>query len=111
MKITVYELLGLIKDDKAPKKIIYNNRVWEYETNIKDYYNEMWSLLENQFDVITKYFEDEVEIIEDKPKHIEELNISRLRQNEYCYPITVEIMAKINELTKAVNNLLDKEGK
>ena len=68
MKITIYELLGLIKNEKAPKKIIYNNRVWEYETNIKDYYNEMWSLLENQFDVITKYFEDEVEIIEEENK-------------------------------------------
>ena len=27
MKITMYELLGLIKDNKAPKKIIYNNMV------------------------------------------------------------------------------------
>ena len=26
MKITIYELLGLIKDGKAPKKIKYENR-------------------------------------------------------------------------------------
>lgn len=29
MKITIYDLLGLVKDGKAPKKIRYNNEVWE----------------------------------------------------------------------------------
>lgn len=30
MKITIYELLGLVKDGKAPKKIAYNSVILEY---------------------------------------------------------------------------------
>ena len=33
MEITLYELLGLIKDDKAPKKIRYFGRDYEYSIN------------------------------------------------------------------------------
>ena len=29
MKITIYELLGLVKDDKAPEKIKYENSTYE----------------------------------------------------------------------------------
>ena len=29
--ITVYELLGLIKDGKAPKKIIAGGYIWKYK--------------------------------------------------------------------------------
>ena len=39
MKITMYELLGMVKDGKAPKTIMYGNRVWKlFENN--DYYNK-----------------------------------------------------------------------
>ena len=31
MKITMYELLGLVKDGKAPKKIKFRNEIYEYE--------------------------------------------------------------------------------
>ena len=30
MKVTIYELLGMIKDGKIPKKIKYDNDIWEY---------------------------------------------------------------------------------
>ena len=33
MKITIYELLGLVKDDKAPKKIKYNGDIYFLESN------------------------------------------------------------------------------
>ena len=33
MKITIYELLGLVKDDKAPKKIKYNGDVYVLESD------------------------------------------------------------------------------
>ena len=29
-KITMYELIGLVKEGKAPKKIEYNGNIWEY---------------------------------------------------------------------------------
>ena len=33
MKITIYELLGLVKDSKAPKKIKYNGDIYFLESN------------------------------------------------------------------------------
>ena len=33
MKITIYELLGLIKDGKAPKKIKYDGDIYILESN------------------------------------------------------------------------------
>lgn len=36
MKITIYELLGLVKEGKAPKKIKFRNEIYEYENHIKD---------------------------------------------------------------------------
>ena len=36
MKITMYELLGLVKDGKAPKKIKFRNEIYEYINNIED---------------------------------------------------------------------------
>ncbi len=48
----------------------------------------------------------EIEIIEDKPKHIEEIKAKYTSQVG-----KLELANKINELSKAVNYLLDKEGK
>lgn len=41
-------------------------------------------------------------------KEIKELNITEIRKREDCYPVTVEIMSKINELIKEVNKLKNK---
>lgn len=37
MKITVYELLGLIKDGKAPNKIKYNENIYYYDKSFMNY--------------------------------------------------------------------------
>lgn len=76
--ISVYELLGLIKDGKAPKLVKYDNYIWEYKKQFDDYFNDEEYLIENGFDSWNnaKYFlEEKVEIIEEKT--IQE-NISRL---------------------------------
>ena len=36
MKVTIYELIGLVKDCKAPKKIKFRNEIYEYKNNIED---------------------------------------------------------------------------
>jgi hypothetical protein len=70
MKITIYELLGLIKDGKAPKKIKYEYSIYELMPERNVYYckNEMrWFTNEiNSLGVLN----NEVEIIEG-PKKIE----------------------------------------
>lgn len=114
MKITIYELLGLIKDDKAPLRIKYESYIWELRKQYNDYYNEECYLIGNLIeryinlqDLLAQVVEI-IEIIEEKPKHIEEL---KLNQSDVWNGKTDTdlILEKINELRKAVNYLLDKE--
>lgn len=75
MKITMYELLGLVKDDKAPKKIVYNDIELEYDKDTKDYYPYYDKyLFEFKFADCVNFLEDEVEIIEEDKK-LEKLTI------------------------------------
>lgn len=77
MKITLYELLGLIKDGKAPKKIKYEYSIYELTPKKDNYYciDELgWFTNEiNSLEVLN----NEVEIIEEDKKigfeEIEEL--------------------------------------
>lgn len=71
MKITMYELLGLVKDGKAPKKIAYNSVILEYAEGNEDYYSYYGrGLFEYKFTTCNDFLNDEVEIIEE-PKKIE----------------------------------------
>lgn len=100
MKITIYELLGLIKDGKAPKKIIVDGVyfIWfegSYRTDdfVKEYISTYFRL-ENMLN-------DEIEIIEEvedkEYENIEEIN------NAYYH----EEQDKINEMFKlAINDLI-----
>ena len=125
MKTTIYELLGMIKDGKAPKKIMYDNGIWNYRkrTDMKDtilnveYINEKTCC--DLFDeyLITDILNDEVEILETtitmKADHssteatnkIEKLN---LKVDTWCNPSQCDLALgkKIDELIDRVNKLL-----
>ena len=74
MKITIYELLGLVKDGKAPKKIKYSNAELKYNEGCEDYYNYYdKGLFEYKFGKCKNFLNDEVEIIEEEPKKIEKI--------------------------------------
>ena len=69
MKIDIYTLLGLVKDGKAPKKIIYNNIELEYDEKCEDYYSYYGQgLFEYKFSNCKNFLNDEVEIIEETKK-------------------------------------------
>ena len=69
MKITMYELLGLVKDGKAPKKISYNDIELEYDKDTKDYYSYYGKyLFEYKFAECVDFLDDEVEIVEEDKK-------------------------------------------
>ena len=75
MTITIYELLGLVKDGKAPKKIKYDGDIYEYDKMSDDYmipgaYSNS-GLLDNLF--VFSQLNDTVEILEEENK-IEKLN-------------------------------------
>lgn len=66
MKITMYELLGLIKDGKAPKKIKYYGEELEYVEGCEDYYSYYGNgLFEYKFGNCKNFLNGEVEIIEE----------------------------------------------
>jgi len=126
-EITIYELLGLIKDDKAPKKIKYEYLVYELTFERNDYYckQEMrWFTSEiNSLGVLN----NKVEILEED-KDIELLDVALLSQSDnwlWCpskddfakdielnsYIIsnirenTLNFQRKLNEVIKEVNKL------
>lgn len=65
MITTIYELLGMIKDGKAPKKIIFKEDIYEYRcSDCIDYYCDKDSgWLFDDYD-ITDILNDEVTILE-----------------------------------------------
>ena len=116
MKVTIYKLIGLIKDGKAPKRIRYNNEIWKYNDELKTYDNDDYDkdLLEKLFYelYILDFINDEVEIIEE-PKKIEK--IEKPTQDEYLYSNGKELYEndmkvydKINELIDEINKLKEK---
>ena len=115
MKITLYELLGLVKDNKAPKKIRRNGNDYEFsivdgdidyiaidkETGVNCYLSDV--IGDNYLGFI---FSTTVEIIEEE-KEIEELDLGEARSNgEYIISINdKKIQDKINELVREINKL------
>lgn len=100
MKITIYELLGLIKDRKAPEKIRYDGTIYEYSENDDFYYWEGLSLY-REFATNGNCLDNEVEIIEeDKKMDFEE--IEELTCNEYDFKTRT-----INSLIKNQRKLID----
>lgn len=106
MIITVYELLGLIKDGKAPKSIIYKNEYFKYSKENRDYIGENNYLFSDFSDLIS-ILNDKVEILEeDKPI---QKNISRLSYQQIgTYQLdNNDILGFI----KALNEQLTKHGR
>ena len=99
-EITIYELLGLIKDDKAPKKI--HHQYYEYNWNgiDKDYQKNTGDTLLGNIN-IQHHLNDKVEIIEEDKK-IEKLMQLDTRETRDCI---IKIQDKINELIDVVNEL------
>lgn len=67
MKITFYELLGLVKDGEAPRKIRYDDTIYEY-SEIDDFYYCNGFSLYREFATNGNCLDKEVEIIEESKK-------------------------------------------
>ena len=118
MKITMYELLGLIKDGKAPKKILLNGIVFEYQGDDYLYKDEdkkeHWLFSAGYTDKymwLENFLKAEVEIIEE-PKKIEKLNTNIINANRYDYDKSKEmaisnITADFLSISKVVNEIID----
>lgn len=114
MKITIYELLDLIKDDKAPKKIKYNELIWRFDDGLKDYEQQGIRLLDILFKrlVTSTALEEKVEIPEE-PKKIEKITVREktlgFSNREWTARNMDKAFAiKINELIDKINNSKEK---
>lgn len=113
MKITIYELLGLVKDGKAPKKILLNGIAFEYQGDDYLYKDEdkkeHWLFSTSYTDKyiwLENFLKAEVEIIEEdkkieKCKHYEDF----LEIDDYIE----HLKNKIDELIDEINNLKESD--
>lgn len=114
MKIIMYELLGLVKEGKAPKKIKYGNVKLKYNEGCEDYYPYyVEGLFEYKFGNCKNFLNDEVEIIEESKK-IEKIDeilmiddlIPPYGENEYkAWKNIIIQQNKINELIDEIKKL------
>lgn len=128
MELTLYELLGLVKDNKAPKKIKCNGDYYDYEFSIIDgdidyiAIDKETGVKHYLSDVIgEKYlnsmFSTTVEILEEE-KEIEEINLRYVVcKSDFVDLHIVDLLNnffkendnKINELVREINRI-KKEG-
>ena len=117
MKIAFYELLGLVKDGKAPKKIKFCGNIYEWEDGWYKTKEENYKVClgGEDYNILINAFNENVEIIED-PKKIEKWGEGSLEEMEKCTDYTLEDLQKYirilaetqNELIDEINNLKEK---
>lgn len=110
MKITIYELLGLIIEGKAPKTIKYNDYIWTLRKQFNDYWNDISYLITNGFEEwenSKNFLNETIEIIEEE-KEIEKIIIKDMKiqaqsTGNYCYSISQPMKIIINKLNEVID--------
>ena len=120
MKITMYELLGLVKDGKAPKKIKTDTGIFklEIEDDELHYRCNDGGILIFDYYIENNKLSNEVEIIEE-PKKIEKITWSEKESlaGEFTSSEKQNILARrteklkssLNELIDEINNLKEND--
>ena len=104
MKITMYELLGLVKDGKAPKEIKYKNFVYGWIQKYKTY--TRYDITGKDLYITTTNLNDEVEIIEEDKKIIRlEFEEGNIEDKLFLARYITHNRSKINELIDELNKL------
>ena len=102
MKIAMYELLGMIKDGKVPKRIIYNEYVYQWNNIIKNYEREVDINTTLNWDYIAiNCLNEPVEIIEEEKK---------IPENNFNYIYSCEdehIMANFENIKTTLKDIID----
>ena len=101
MKITIYELLGMIKDGKAPKKIKVNGTIYYFDEEFNFYFtktkkgNVALGGKLNEINLLYNFNNECVEILEEEKKIPEKLNISNFPKHNNSLKKTA---IKLNEI-------------
>lgn len=110
MKITMYDLLGMVKDGKAPKKIKYQNVIYIYYERLDDMFNyksddKRHRFLEEDY-YIENILNDTVEILEEEKKIPEKLDL-QYKDIIYNPNFKEEILMYCDNLQFKINEILD----
>lgn len=116
-KINIYELLGLIKDGKAPKKIKWEDYIFSFYND--DYLCKNEDFVKNRetnyllcylFSVPGSALNIKVEILEEDKPIIEKLNLDTdcLKGKETVRAIDYLLEGRINEIIEFLNRKEDK---
>ena len=109
MKITMYELLGLVKDNKAPKKIKVTGTIYDFDEEYGFYFTRTKNgriALGGKFNEINLIYnfnsENTVEILEEEKKIPEKLTDLALTYNNKI------LVNKMNEIIDYLDYLKSK---
>lgn len=117
-EITIYELLGLIKDGKAPKKIKWEDYIFSFYND--DYLCKNEDFIKNRetnyllcylFSLPGSTLNIKIEILEEDKPIIEKIKRYEFKENGITIseqPSIIEIADKLNEVIDYINRREDK---
>ena len=112
MTITFYELLGLVKDGKAPKKIKYDDFYCYYDEEKNKYVDYAGVLFFEWEHIVMNSLNNTVEIIEEENKIKKLYHCCMESDNEeikFLIKNINDLSDKINELMDEINKLKEKQ--
>ena len=107
MIVTIYELLGMVKDGKAPKKIKYINKIFDYDN--ADYFNTDIGYLFERC-TLCVILNDKVEILEEKktPEKWNDLSFTTMRKREDSIDDDIQkLKGYIETIMRTQNQVID----
>lgn len=122
-QITIYELLGLMKDGKAPHSILFKNEVWFWGYDTYTTFECLNKTPDAQISLFSKYridycLNDKVEIIDNAENKsiIEKLKVKDNKVigkwengSDYHYTLSAPQVVIINKINEIISYLKDKE--
>jgi hypothetical protein len=117
-EITIYELLGILKNGKEPKKIKYDGYIWEFKKNMSDYWsnhNNVYLFDEYIRSSIISSIQDNIEILDENYYEFEDFeDIKELGYNFTFENINAELCNedyKSSIISKKLNQLIRNQRK
>ena len=114
MKITIYELLGMINDNKAPKKIKVTGTIYEYDEEFGFYFTKTKNgrvALGGKLDEINLIYnfnnENNVEILEEEKKIPEKLKKKKTINGSFAGKTTYIYKYNEYEIGETINEIID----
>ena len=112
------KVIDFLEMSNKPEKFKYKNYIWEKKIGIRIYFNKEGIDFETYLASVQicdlgrafkEVLNDEVEIIEDKPKKIEKMAISNYKETMSQYQL--DVISHINRIIDNLDYLLEKSDK